>query len=222
VAVADPTSSAASVDLYWLPLGAGGRSVRLNGRLYEALRALFDGREPLDLYHSALEVRVPEGRFVIEMTPSVNGVAAKRGVVAEGAVGCRKAGRFKIFRYEVRRWREGVIADVDEAIDSPQRLTDDPCRARRLLELLPSVPTPVWGRDELHAGEMWNSNSVISWLIARSGLSREVAHLPEHGRAPGWESGLAVARRQPWVQPRELAEAERAHRELARRIGYEL
>ena len=38
---------------------------------------------------------------------------------------------------------------------------------------MPYVPTPVWGRDELDAGEMWNSNSIISWLIARSGLDTE-------------------------------------------------
>ena len=42
-----------------------------------------------------------------------------------------------------------------------------------MLELAPYVPTPVWGRDELRAGEMWNSNSLISWLIARSGLDVE-------------------------------------------------
>ena len=29
----------AAVDLYWLPLGAGGHFVRLNGRIYEALAA---------------------------------------------------------------------------------------------------------------------------------------------------------------------------------------
>jgi hypothetical protein len=29
----------ARVDLYWLPLGAGGRFVRLNGKAYEALAA---------------------------------------------------------------------------------------------------------------------------------------------------------------------------------------
>lgn len=28
-----------AVDLYWLPLGAGGHSVRLNGRVYEAALA---------------------------------------------------------------------------------------------------------------------------------------------------------------------------------------
>ena len=57
------------VDLYWLPLGAGGRSVRLNGRVYEAFAARHQRRTPCDLYHSALEVRVPAGRFVIAYTP---------------------------------------------------------------------------------------------------------------------------------------------------------
>jgi hypothetical protein len=32
-------SVAGAVDLYWLPLGAGGHFVRLNGRGYEALAA---------------------------------------------------------------------------------------------------------------------------------------------------------------------------------------
>jgi hypothetical protein len=65
---------------------------------------------------------------------------------------------------------------------------------------MPSVRTPVWGRDELRAGEMWNSNSVISWLIARSGLDAESIRPPVGGRAPGWYAGLAVARReQAWT-----------------------
>jgi hypothetical protein len=48
----------------------------------------------------------------------------------------------------------------------------------------------------LAAGEMWNSNSVISWLIASSGLSPESIEPPHGGRAPGWNAGLVVARRQ--------------------------
>ena len=56
----------AAVDLYWLPLGAGGHSVRLNGRVYEAVVARLERRPRRDLYHSALVVHVPEGRFVIE------------------------------------------------------------------------------------------------------------------------------------------------------------
>jgi hypothetical protein len=46
----------AAVDLYWLPLGAGGHSVRFNGLLYEAISALVERRPRYDLYHSALEI----------------------------------------------------------------------------------------------------------------------------------------------------------------------
>jgi hypothetical protein len=60
----------------------------------------------------------------------------------------------------VHRWRDGVIPDVAEAVESPQRLSDDAERARRLLELVPEVPTPVWGRDEFGAGEMWKPQAM--------------------------------------------------------------
>jgi hypothetical protein len=183
------------IDLYWLPLGAGGHSVRLNGRVFEAVAALLQRRPPCDLYHSALVVRVPEGRFVIEQAPPRASDGGERGVVAEGAVGSRWAGRFRVFRYEVRCWRGGIIPDIAEAVESPQRLTGDPEVARRVLDLAPHVPTAVWGRDELAAGEMWNSNSVIAWLITSSGLPAESIHPPAGGRAPGWHAGLVVAGR---------------------------
>jgi hypothetical protein len=184
----------AGVDLYWLPLGAGGHSVRLNGRLFEALVALTERRDRCDLYHSALVVHLPEGRFVIEQGPAGRR-GVERGVVAEGAVGTRWAKRLRLFRYEVRCWRDGVIPDIAEAVDSPQRVSDEEGVARRLLTLVPTVPTAVWGRDELRTGEMWNSNSVTSWLLARSGLAACSLALPEHGRAPGWAAGLVVAGR---------------------------
>jgi hypothetical protein len=186
----------AAVELYWLPLGAGGRFVRLNGRVYEALAARLGHRPACTLYHSALILRVAEGSWVVEMTPVRDERGNQRGVVAEGVVGSRWAGRLRLFRYEIRRWREGVIPDVDEAVDSPRRLTDDGDLARCILDLAPQVPTPVWGRDELEAGEMWNSNSVVSWLLARSGIVVETIRPPAGGRAPGWGAGVAVARRQ--------------------------
>jgi hypothetical protein len=191
-----PTSPVSSaIDLYWLPLGAGGHFVRLNGRIFEWLAARLEHRDRCDLYHSALEVHVPEERFVIEQAPAW-GEGGERGVVAEGAVGTRAAGRLRLFRYEIRLWRDGVIPDVSEAVESPQRLSDDADRARRLLELVPHVPTPVWGRDELQTGEMWNSNSLISWLITRSDLDVESVNRPVGGRAPGWSAGIVVAKRQ--------------------------
>jgi hypothetical protein len=182
------------IDLYWLPLGAGGHSVRVNGKVFEAIAARLDHRDRCDLYHSALEVHTTEDRFVIEQAPAWS-EAAERGVVAEGAVGSRALGRFRLFRYEIRRWRNGVIPDVAEAVASPLRLSDESEHARRILELVPEVPTPVWGRDELGAGEMWNSNSTISWLIVRSGLDVESIALPPRGRAPGWDAGIVLARR---------------------------
>lgn len=187
----------AAVDLYWLPLGAGGNVVRWNGQLYEWAAALLARRHVCDLYHSALEVQLPEGRFVIESAPIRGRGGPERGVVAEGAVGARWAARLRVFRYELRFWRDGSIPDVAEAVGSPCRLTDDPEQARRLLALARCVPTPVWGRDELHAGEMWNSNSFVAWLIERSGLNAQAIEPPRDGRAPGWGAGVVLARREP-------------------------
>jgi hypothetical protein len=188
--------SKGAVDLYWLPLGAGGHFVRLNGRIYEALAAWHGKRPRRALYHSALAVTAPAGVFVVEQAwPIPRGDGTRRGVVAQGVVGTKGARSLRFLRYEIRRWRDGVIADVGEAVASPQRLTDDAATARRLLELVPAVPTPVWGRDEHAAGEMWNSNSLISWLIARSGLDVDSVQPPSGGRAPCWDAGVVVARR---------------------------
>jgi hypothetical protein len=89
----------------------------------------------------------------------------------------------------------GVIPDIGEAVDSPVVLTTDVAAARRLLDLVPQVPMLVWGRDEIHAGEMWNSNSIMSWLIARTGLDVASILPPPGGRAPGWNAGLVLAAR---------------------------
>ena len=184
------------IDLYWLPIGAGGVGfVRLNGRIYEAIKARLERRGRLDLYHTALEVRVPEGRFIVENAwPSPDADTVSRGVVFEGPVFSRRIARFRPFRYEVRCWRDGFIPDANEAVASPQLLSDDPSRARRLLDLVASVPVSIWGRDELKTGEMWNSNSVVAWLLASSGLPVESIHPPDGGRAPGWDAGVLTAR----------------------------
>ena len=182
------------VDLYWLPLGARGHCLRIGGKLFEAIAARLERREARDIYHSVLEVRVPGGRFVIEMGPVADTNGAGRGVVAEGSVGTRSAGRLRILRYEVRCWRGGITA-YDYAVDSPRRLTDDESLARRVLDLIPIVPTPVWGRDELRAGEMWCCNSLTSWLLIASGLSVESIQPPAGGRAPGWKAGAIAADR---------------------------
>jgi hypothetical protein len=186
----------ASVDLYWMPLGAGGaRCVRWSGRRLEALVARHEHRPVRDLYHSALVVRLGTDRFVIEMAPVWSTAAQNRGVVGEGAVGLPWLGFTQLFRYEVRCWCNGVIPDIAEAVASPQRLSSDGIRAQRVLELVPAFPLVTWGLDELHTGDMWNSNSLIAWLLARSGHDTDLVRLPRHGRAPGWSAGLVVAAR---------------------------
>jgi hypothetical protein len=182
----------AAVDLYWIPLGAGQHVVRLSGKLFEATSAWLQQRPRFDLYHSALVVVVPEGRFVVEQTPVIDVHGERRGVVIEGPVGSTLARHFRPFRYEVRRWRDGVIPDIAEAV-SCVRVAGDLTRAKRILDLVPSVPPLVWGRDERHTGEMWNSNSVVSWLLARAGIEAARVSPPTGGRAPGWHAGITIA-----------------------------
>lgn len=189
----------ASVDLYWLPLGSGrkGGCVRVSGRSYEALAAARHHRAPQRLYHSALVVNLDGAVFTIEMTPVWVATAPDRGVVAEGPVGMAAWGRSRLFRYEIRCWRDGVIPDLASAVDSPRRVSEDAGSARRVVELVAACPVATWGRDEQGAGEMWNSNSLIAWVLARGGhdTAAPEAQPPPHGRAPGWSAGLAVAAR---------------------------
>lgn len=183
------------IDLYWLPLGAGDNThcVRTNGRVYEAVSATYQRRQRCDLYHAALEIRADGDRFVVEMAPVWSTDAPDRGVVAEGPVGARWLGRSRLFRYEVRRWRGGVIPDIAEAVGGAQRLSSDPDRAARVLDLVPGFPTATWGRDELGAGDMWSSNSLVAWLLVRSGHDLAAVRPPDGGRAPGWAAGLLAA-----------------------------
>jgi len=188
-------SGSSGIDLYWLPLGAGGHFVRFNGLLYESIQAWSQHRRPLDLYHTALIVTVPEGRYVIENAwPIPDNSPQRRGVTVQGPVWSRWLGRVRIFRYEVRRWVDGSIADIAFAVSSPRRVSHEERRARQVLGLTEEVPPYVWGRDPSHLGDMWNSNSVISWLLTRAGIPMDQITPPAGGRAPGWSSGVAVAR----------------------------
>ena len=193
----DPTSLVNRVDLYWLPLGAGDRLpiVRWNGRLYEAVDARRHHRPPCAIYHAALEVVADGTRYVIEMTPACGRGLGDHGVAVEGPVGLRWLGRSRYFRYEVRRWRDGVIPDLGFAVGGAQCLSTDAAIAARILTLVDEFPASTWGRDEQRAGDMWNSNSLVAWLLARAGIDMTTAHPPSGGRAPGWSAGLAVAAR---------------------------
>lgn len=186
----------ASVDLHWMPLGVGDLLpfVRWSGRAFETLVARQQHREVLDLYHCALVVHLSCARYVIEMTPAWQDTRADRGVVSQGAIGLPRLGRSRFFRYEVRRWRGGVVSAA-QAVTNRRRVGVDRANAQLLLDLVPTFPNATWGRDELAAGDMWNSNSLVSWLLAASGHDVDNISTPAHGRAPGWHAGIAVASR---------------------------
>jgi hypothetical protein len=60
-------------------------------------------------------------------------------------------------------------AGVVDGVDDEVRLPTDASRAGQLLDLVARVPHATRGRDEQQLGEMWNSNSLLSWLLASSG-----------------------------------------------------
>jgi hypothetical protein len=150
----------------------------------------------IDLYHSALIVRLGGHAFAIEMAPGWATGNPDRGVVAEGSVGMPSFGRSRLFRYEIRCWRDGTIPDLPAAVDSPRRVGNDTIRAWKVLGLVGCFPTATWGGDEQYAGEMWNSNSLTAWLLALSGHDMHARSLqpPTGGRAPGWSAGLVADR----------------------------
>jgi hypothetical protein len=186
----------ASVDLYWLPLGAGGHVVRWNGRLYEWWAARREHRASSDLYHCGLMLCLDDIRYAVEMGPVWNVSETDRGVLVEGPVGSRWLGRFRAFRYEMRCWPGGHIPDIAEAVDSPVRTTQDRATVAAVIDVLHELPPLTWGRDELGTGEMWNSNSAVAWALARTGHDMERIGPPHGGRAPGWTAGLTLAYRQ--------------------------
>ena len=184
---------AASVTVVWLPVGATGHVVRYAARTWECARALRAHRRPVPLFHPVLEVAVDGARHVIEMAPIRGRLPRERGVIAHGPVGLAWLGRFRLFRYEVRCWRDGVVDVRGGATGTRILLTDDATVARALLARVACVPLLTWGRTVSPAHEMWNSNSLVSWLLAGVEVDPERAAPPHRGGAPGWAAGLAVA-----------------------------
>ncbi len=180
-------------DLWWLPVGAGGHVVIHTSKWWESLRARLDHRRPRPLFHAALEIVDGDARYVIEMTPAWGGPSGPRGVVSGGPVGARWLGASRFFRYEIRCWRDGVIPDAAWAVEPPTRLPLSPTEARALLARVAEAPRLVWGRDVFGIGDMWNSNSLISWLLQTSGIDAGALSPPGEGSAPGWRSGVLAA-----------------------------
>lgn len=198
-----PPEAGAWVDLYWIPLGAGDVThlVARCGRAYERLVARHEHRPPQALFHAALLVGCQGTSYAIEMAPAWKRTAEDRGVTATGPVGHRQLGRSRLFRYEVRCWPGGEIPDLGEAVDSPVRLSAVPQFAEQVLDLVQRFPCLTWGRDEQGIGDMWNSNSLVAWLLAASGHDAASLRPPRGGRAPGWRAGLVMSLQSPTHAP---------------------
>jgi hypothetical protein len=186
-----------SVDLYWVPLGAGTALpvVRWSGRAYESLAARRAQRRPQPIFHAALEVRLAGTRHTIEMAPAWGRSHGGDGVAGVGPVGVRWLGRSRFFRYEVRRWADGVIPDLAEAVGGPTTVCTGSADAQQVLDAVDDFPTATWGRDELGTGDMWNSNSLVAFVLCRAGVDASGLVPPDDGRAPGWAAGVVAAGR---------------------------
>ena len=195
-----------AVDLYWIPLGAGGHCVRFNGRVFEALEAARQHRQRCDVYHAALVVELDGDRYTIEIAPSPNADEASRGVVATGAVGSRYARLAAPVSLRdpllARRVNPRSRLGGRRPPPAHQRSTDRP-------------PATRPHRDRAHArlgtrrarsGREWNSNSDDRLADRhRRSVDRDLRP-PPRGRAPGWDAGLEVARRSEASSGSEPAE----------------
>ena len=131
---------------------------------------------------------------MIEQTPVRDLSGEQRGVVAEGAVGARWAGRFRIFRYEIRVWRGGHIPDVAEAVDSPRRLTSEASRPARARSRSRGADPGLGSRRVRHGRDVeLELRDRVGDRAQRH--RRRVDPAAAGGRAPGWQAGVVVASR---------------------------
>lgn len=189
--------------LHWIPVGAGGHVVRHTSGWFERAAARREHRRPLRLVHAALTLVLGERTYAVEMAPAWGAGAGGAGVVATGPVGSRALGRSRLWRYEVRCTPDRPVPDVALQVGEGRVLTRDPRAVGALRAVVGDVPPLVWGRDQLGCGDMWNSNSLISWALAEVGLSDAAGPVPSGCGAPGWRAGLVLAQRRRGLEPQD-------------------
>ena len=140
-----------AIDLHWIPLGAGGHSVRFNGIVYESLAASIQRRPRYNIYHSALELTLPDGVYTVEMTPVPNSRGWERGLIAEGPLG--SSGRDDFGSSVTRSAGGRTVSSQTWAMPCHRHCISPTARVvERAFGLLPAVPALTWGRDESRRG----------------------------------------------------------------------
>ena len=184
------------IDLYWLPLGAGGRVVPRCGRAFERLSAAREHRAAQPLFHSALEVADEAPGYVDRDGSGLvqRGPGARRGRRGAGRPStARPAPRLPV--------RGALLAGRPRSptwpgrSESPQRLTDDAAVAARVLAQRSVVPALTWGRDELGLGrhvELQQPRRLAA-VHLRSGRGAGVSRRRAVVGRPAGDAGLALA-----------------------------
>lgn len=180
------------LDLCWLPVGAGTRVQAASLWLYESVAARIGRRPKATLYHAALKFGVDARRYTLELMPIPR--EQHEEPLMTGPVGTRLAARLRIFQYQLRL-RESAELPDEQWIASVHRLASDPSAIEGVLGHARLVPPYTWGRRVPGTKEMWTSDSALSWLLTRAGVALGEAGPPPGGRAPGWDAGIAIARR---------------------------
>jgi hypothetical protein len=132
-----PSAALPGVDLYWLPFGAGGHSVRLNGIAYEAVVARRERRARCDLYAPHSRSESLHGRLVIEMTlfalASAARVCASPRVRARPSASSRPTGPYQIARFVPGH--EVVVCAMQYAVTvEPDAAGEDERAVRTVIE----------------------------------------------------------------------------------------
>jgi hypothetical protein len=178
------------VDLYWLPVGAGTRFQRASLAVYEALAAFVARRPRGSFVHAALKIGTGGRCYTLELMP----VPARQTTppLLMGAVGSARAGRWRLFRYQLLCSETDVLPDEEWVVGAPIRLTVDCVFAQRALTEAAHVPAYIWGRRAKGTTEMWTSDSIVSWLLCAIGIDAAAIPVPKGTRAPGWAAGIQV------------------------------
>jgi hypothetical protein len=163
---------------------------------WERLRALKAGRSPRELLHVALEVQLDSStKFVIELVPAGFGPArTSTGVVGNGPILSRALGWMRMFQYEIRRWKNGVVEAKDKSTRPPSTYVITRDQALQIIDGASRAPRHPWGQDVLGNGDMWNSNSLVSFVLVSAGMDPAAIEPPASADWPGWDTGVALAR----------------------------
>lgn len=178
----------ASLDLLWIPVGAGTRFQRASLVLYEAAAAALSRRPRVALVHAGIKLRFEGKRYTFELMPAPPGPNHDGEVT--GPVGVRGADRLRLFRYRACLFEADGLPDEAWAIGEPLRLSEDPEVVRRVIEMRRDIPAYTWGRRRRGHSEMWTSDSAVSWLLGRAGIDAKAIVVPKGTRAPGWRAGI--------------------------------